>query len=43
VLEIDDEGVMYAHVLDAADADAHLREAQRLRRNLLTKILSSDA
>jgi multicomponent Na+:H+ antiporter subunit E len=40
VLEIDEEGVMYTHVLDAADADAHLREAQRLRRDLLSRILS---
>jgi multicomponent Na+:H+ antiporter subunit E len=43
VLEIDDEGIMYTHVLDATDAESHLLEAERLRRDLLSKLLDEDA
>lgn len=39
VLEIDDDGVMYTHVLDASEPESHLLAAQRLRRDLLTKML----
>jgi multicomponent Na+:H+ antiporter subunit E len=39
VLEIDDDGVMYAHVLDASEPESHLLAAQRLRRDLLSKML----
>jgi multicomponent Na+:H+ antiporter subunit E len=38
VIELDDQGVMYTHCLDATLADEYLEEAQRLRRELLQKI-----
>ncbi len=38
VIEIDDEGVMYTHVLDATRKSAYVQEAQQVRENLLRKI-----
>lgn len=39
VVEIDDEGVMYTHMLDMADAAQDILAAQKMRRELLQKIL----
>ncbi len=39
VVEIDDAGVMYTHVLDVANAEQHVLDAQKMRRELLQKIL----
>ena len=38
VIEIDDEGIMYTHVLDATHADEQVADAQRVRRDLLSRI-----
>jgi multicomponent Na+:H+ antiporter subunit E len=38
VIEIDDHGVMYTHVLDATSKSKYVKEAQRVRENLLRKI-----
>lgn len=38
VVEIDAAGVMYTHCLEIADADKQLAAAQRLRRQLLSRI-----
>jgi multicomponent Na+:H+ antiporter subunit E len=38
VTDIDREGVMYAHTLDATHAAEYVAEAQRLRREMLSKI-----
>ncbi len=38
VIEIDDEGVMYTHVLDASRRSKYIREAQQVREQLLGKI-----
>ncbi|MCB8984540.1 MAG: Na+/H+ antiporter subunit E [Ardenticatenaceae bacterium] len=38
VVEIDDDGVMYTHVLDMAHAETAVAEAQELRVALLNKI-----
>lgn len=40
VVEIDDAGIMYTHVLDTSDADARVADAQELRRNLLSRIFA---
>ncbi|MDX1437452.1 MAG: Na+/H+ antiporter subunit E [Anaerolineales bacterium] len=40
VIEIDDEGVMYTHVLDANRSDDYIIEAQQTRENLLRKIIA---
>jgi multicomponent Na+:H+ antiporter subunit E len=40
VVEIDEEGVMYTHALDATHAAEYVAEAQRLRSELLSKIFS---
>ncbi len=39
VVEIDDAGVMYTHMLDVADAEQDILAAQKMRRELLQKIL----
>jgi multicomponent Na+:H+ antiporter subunit E len=39
VVEIDDEGVMYTHCLDASRAAEYVAEAQQMRRDLLQKIV----
>ncbi len=38
VIEIDDDHVMYTHALDATRAEAHVREALELQRELLDDI-----
>jgi multicomponent Na+:H+ antiporter subunit E len=38
VVEIGEDGVMYAHALDATQAAEYVTEAQRLRRELLREI-----
>lgn len=38
VIEIDENGTMYTHTLDAANAPKYTEEAQRIRRNLLSRI-----
>jgi multicomponent Na+:H+ antiporter subunit E len=38
VVEIDEDGVMYTHALDATQAAHYVAEAQQLRRDLLRKI-----
>lgn len=38
VVEIDDDHVMYTHALDATRAEAHVREALELQRELLDDI-----
>ena len=38
VVEIDDQGVMYTHVLDVRHGPEYKQQAQKLRRDLLTKI-----
>ena len=38
VIEIDEQGVMYTHMLDTSQAAESVAEAQRLRRDLLRKI-----
>jgi multicomponent Na+:H+ antiporter subunit E len=38
VVEIDDEGVMYTHCLDASRAADYVADAQKMRRDLLRKI-----
>jgi multicomponent Na+:H+ antiporter subunit E len=38
VVEIDEAGVMYTHVLDASDPDDRVANAQRKRRELLRRI-----
>ncbi|WP_420643154.1 Na+/H+ antiporter subunit E [Candidatus Leptofilum sp.] len=38
VVEIDDEGIMYTHMLDASNPDEHVEAAQRTRRDLLSRI-----
>lgn len=38
VVEIDADGVMYTHMLDATQAESYTAEAQRMRRDLLQKI-----
>lgn len=38
VIEIDDRGVMYTHVLDATRKSVYVQEAQQVRENLLRKI-----
>lgn len=38
VVEMDEHGYMYTHVLDITHADEYLEEAQEIRRGLLRKI-----
>jgi hypothetical protein len=38
VVEIDEDNVMYTHVLDVTQAEKHVESAQQMRRNLLQKI-----
>jgi multicomponent Na+:H+ antiporter subunit E len=38
VVEIGKDGTMYTHMLDATDADAHVREAQAMRDKMLKNI-----
>lgn len=38
VVEMDEHGTMYTHVLNVSSADEYLREAQRIRRELLREI-----
>lgn len=38
VVEMDEHGKMYTHVLDITDADEYAEEAQEIRRNLLRNI-----
>ncbi|MGW8251940.1 MAG: Na+/H+ antiporter subunit E, partial [Anaerolineales bacterium] len=40
VIEIDDQGIMYTHVLDASRKSAYVYEAQQIRENLLRKIFT---
>lgn len=40
VIEIDDQGVMYTHVLDATRKSAYVQEAQQIREGLLRKIFT---
>lgn len=40
VVEIDDDGNLYTHELDATQAEQYAFEAQRLRRNLLRRIVT---
>jgi multicomponent Na+:H+ antiporter subunit E len=40
VVEIDDDGVMYTHSLDASRAAEQVENAQKMRRELLAKILA---
>ncbi|PID85790.1 MAG: hypothetical protein CSA11_06220 [Chloroflexi bacterium] len=40
VVEIAEDGTMFTHMLDATDADEHVREAQELRETMLQKIFS---
>jgi multicomponent Na+:H+ antiporter subunit E len=40
VVEIDDNGVMYTHVLDASHSPEYKEQAQKLRRDLLQRIFS---
>lgn len=42
VMEIGEDGVMYTHTLDADNADESIAELQRLRRNLLERILPQE-
>jgi multicomponent Na+:H+ antiporter subunit E len=42
VMEIGEDGVMYTHTLDADNADESIAELQRLRRDLLEKILPEE-
>jgi multisubunit Na+/H+ antiporter MnhE subunit len=42
VMEIGEDGVMYTHTLDADNADESIAELQRLRRNLLERILPEE-
>lgn len=38
VVEMDEHGTMYTHVLDITEADEYTEEAQEIRRNLLRNI-----
>jgi len=38
VLEMDEQGVMYTHCLDATEVDIHVASAQKMRGDLLDKI-----
>jgi multicomponent Na+:H+ antiporter subunit E len=38
VIEIDEQGVMYTHCLDATHKSAYIKEAQQVREDLLRKI-----
>lgn len=40
VIEIDDDGILYTHTLDASKADVYRAEAQKMRQNLLHKIFT---
>ncbi len=42
VMEIGEHGVMYTHTLDITGADESIAEMQRLRRDLLEKILPEE-
>lgn len=42
VMEIGEHGMMYTHTLDATNADESIAELQRLRRDLLEKILPEE-
>lgn len=42
VLEIGEHGMMYTHTLDTTHADESIAEMQRLRRDLLEKILPEE-
>ena len=42
VLEIGEHGMMYTHTLDTTHADESIAEIQRLRRDLLEKILPEE-
>ncbi len=42
VMEIGEHGVMYTHTLDITGADESIAELQRLRRDLLEKILPEE-
>ena len=38
VVEIDDDGIMYTHMLDASNPDKQVAAAQQTRRDLLSRI-----
>ena len=38
VIEMDDEGVLYTHCLDATRTDSYIQDAQEMREDLLDKI-----
>ncbi|WP_420630871.1 Na+/H+ antiporter subunit E [Candidatus Leptofilum sp.] len=38
VVEIDEDGIMYTHMLDASNPDEQVEAAQRTRRDLLSRI-----
>lgn len=40
VIEIDADGTMFTHALDATQAEIYVAEAQRMRRDLLQKIFA---
>lgn len=40
VIEMDEQGVMYTHCLDATKSEQYVAEAQKMRRDLLEKIFS---
>jgi multicomponent Na+:H+ antiporter subunit E len=40
VVEIDDDGIMYTHMLDARNPDKQVAEAQAIRRDLLSRIFA---
>jgi hypothetical protein len=42
VMEIGEHGMMYTHTLDTTTADESIAEIQRLRRDLLEKILPEE-
>ena len=39
VVEMSDEGTMYTHTLDTSHAEDHMAEAQKMREELLRKIM----
>jgi multicomponent Na+:H+ antiporter subunit E len=41
VIEIDDEGVLYAHVLDASHPEEVVADARQLQRQLLSRMLAA--
>lgn len=40
VVEIDEAGIMYTHMLDASNPDEMVAEAQQMRRDLLSRIFA---